>query len=49
MVKRIANAVIKFCDFMNGYHGKEITEYLISGILLFPFLLLLMMMLVFLS
>lgn len=49
MSKRFAKAVIKICDFMNGYIGQEITQALIITLLSAPLMLFVMIGMVLLS
>lgn len=49
MNRRIAKAIIKVCDFMNGYIGQEITQALIDALLAAPLMLLMMIGMVLLS
>ncbi len=49
MNPRIARAIMVFCDMMNGYRGREISQALFNGIVLLPFMFTIMFILVVLS
>lgn len=49
MTKRMARNIVRFCDFMNGYIGQEITQALVITLLSAPLMLLMMIGMVLLS
>lgn len=49
MSRRFAKTVIRFCNFMNGYIGQEITQALVITLLSAPLMLLMMIGMVLLS